>query len=145
MTETAELLRSSPLFEELSDDQLAWVSERAEEISVPAGTRLFEVGDRANGFFVLIEGELELRHRIDNHERVAIRGDTPGVWAGAIPIIDDAYAVTARLSKDSRLFRLQDHHMREMLTGGFPIARHLLMGVRAGTASFLFQVQEHGS
>jgi signal transduction histidine kinase len=142
-SDTGALLRSFPLFEELSDEQLAWLAGRVEEISVPAGTRLFEVGDPAKGFFVLIDGELELRHRIDNHERVAVRGSTPGVWAGAIPIIDDAYAVSARASKNSRLFRLEDRDMRDMLTNGFPIARHLLMGVRAGTASFLYQVQEH--
>ncbi len=141
--DTARLLSSYPLFEELNREQLAWLAGRVQELTVPAGTRLFEVGDRADGFFVLIEGELELRHRIGNHERVAIRGDTPGVWAGAIPIIDDTYVVTARVPRDSRLFRLTNDDMREMLTTGFPIARHLLMGVRAGTASFLFQVQEH--
>ncbi len=140
---TAELLHSFPLFEALSDAQLEWLAERAEEIAVPAGTRLFEDGAPAQGFFVLIEGELELRKRIDNHERVAVRGDTPGVWAGAVPVIDESYTTTARVPRDSRLFRISDEAMREMLDTGFPIARHLLMGVRAGTASYQSQFQEH--
>lgn len=142
-TETAKLLHSFPLFEALGDEQLEWLAVRVEEVSVPAGTRLFETGDPARSFFVLVDGELEIRHRIGNHERVGVRGDRPGVWAGAIPVIDDHHLSSARVTRDSRLFRISHDHMREMLTSGFPIARHLLMGVRAGTAEFQSQLQEH--
>ena len=143
MTVSPELLHGFPLFEELSDEQLEWLASRGEEITVPAGSRLFDDGSPVHSFFVLLEGEIELRKRIDDEERVSTRSAEPGVWAGAIPLVDDRYFVSALVTRDSRLFRVRDEYMREMLHRGFPIARHLLMGVRTGTARFQSQLQEH--
>jgi signal transduction histidine kinase len=134
--EAAALLRSYPVFEALSDEQLEWLAPRAEEVRVPAGTVLFREGDPPQDFWVLIEGELEIRKLIAGADRVATNNATPGVWAGSVPLVDTVHQMTARASRASRLFRISQDDMAAMLANGFPIARHLLLGVRAGTERF---------
>jgi len=134
--EAAALLGSYPVFEALSDEQLEWLAPRAEEVRVPAGTVLFREGDPPQDFWVLIEGELEIRKLIAGAERVATNNGTPGVWAGSVPLVDTVHQMTARASRASRLFRISQDDMAAMLANGFPIARHLLLGVRAGTERF---------
>ena len=138
-----ETLRRFAVFEDLSDEQLAWLAERGEEVSVEAGTRLFEEGDPVDSFYVLLEGELQLLKRIGVREQVAASSDQPGVWAGGIPLVDETHQVSARVGPPSRLFRTSDATMRQALASGFPLARHLLMGVRAGTERFQSQLQQH--
>ena len=49
-------LRAVAIFSELSDEDLAWVSERAHRVDVPIGTHLVSKGDVAYKFFGIIEG-----------------------------------------------------------------------------------------
>ena len=134
--EAGALLRSFPLFESLSEEQLAWLGPRAEEVSVDPGTVLFREGDPPESFWVLIEGEIEIRKLFGGVNRVAANNGTPGVWAGSVPMVDTVHQITARTPPASRLFRISQDDMAAMLANGFPIAPHLLMGVRAGTERF---------
>ncbi len=134
--EAGALLRSFPVFEALSDQQLEWLVPRAEVVSVDGGTVLFREGDPPESFWVLIEGEIEIRKLFGGVDRVAANNRTPGVWAGSVPMVDTVHQITARTPRASRLFRIDQDDMATMLTNGFPIAPHLLMGVRAGTERF---------
>ena len=135
-TEAADLLRSFPVFESLSDEQLEWLVPRADVVDVDAGTVLFREGDPPQEFWVLIEGEIEIQKLIGGANRVATNNATPGVWAGSVPLVDTVHQVTARTPCRSRLFRVSQDDMAAMLATGFPIATHLLLGVRAGTERF---------
>jgi signal transduction histidine kinase len=141
-SEAAALLRSYPVFEALSDEQLEWLVPRAEEVAVDGGTVLFREGDPPQHFWVLIEGELEIQKMIGGTNRVATNNATPGVWAGSVPLVDTVHQVTARVPRASRLFRLAQDDMAVMLATGFPIATHLLLGVRAGTERFQAELHQ---
>jgi signal transduction histidine kinase len=138
-----DVLRTLALFEDLSEEQLRWIAGQGEEVAVEAGTRLFEEGAPVEHFYVLLEGEVEVLKRIGLREQVALTSDRPGAWAGAIPVADETYQVGARASKRSRFFRTPDATMRRALASGFPLAKHLLLGVRAGTERFQSQLQQH--
>lgn len=129
-------LRTYPIFEALSDEQLAWLVPRTEEVEVPEGTILFREGDPPQHFWVLVEGELEIQKLIAGANRVVTTNSTPGVWAGSVPLVDTVHQITARAPRPSRLFRFRQDDMAAMLANGFPIATHLLLGVRAGTERF---------
>ena len=138
-----DVLRTFPLFEDLSEDQLRWLAAEGEEVAVEAGTRLFEEGKPVEHFYVLLEGEVEVLKRFGLREHVAITSAQPGAWVGAIPVVDEAYQVGARAGKPSRFFRLSNATMRHALMSGFPMAKHLLLGVRSGTERFQSQIQQH--
>ncbi|MDP8937974.1 MAG: ATP-binding protein [Actinomycetota bacterium] len=129
-------LRSYPIFQALSDEQLAWLVPRTEEVEVGGGTILFREGDPPEHFWVLVEGELEIQKLIGGANRVVATNSTPGVWAGSVPLVDTVHQITARAPRASRLFRFRQDDMAAMLANGFPIATHLLLGVRAGTERF---------
>ncbi len=52
----ADDLRRTFLFEALSDDQMAWLLERATEVQAPAGEQILSFTEPADALYVLIEG-----------------------------------------------------------------------------------------
>lgn len=64
-------LRSLPLFEGLSDDDLAPFAEQFQEFEIIAGSSLAKQDDFAYKFFIVLDGEVDV-HR--DFERVATLG-----------------------------------------------------------------------
>lgn len=63
MDETLDLsapLRQSPLFSALNDEQLARVVDAANVLSLETGEHLFEFGQPASHFFLLLSGQIKL-------------------------------------------------------------------------------------
>jgi CRP-like cAMP-binding protein len=58
-----ELLRKVPLFERVPRKELARVAALAAEVSYPQGVALLQEGSRDDGFFILLQGEVDVRHR----------------------------------------------------------------------------------
>jgi CRP/FNR family transcriptional regulator, cyclic AMP receptor protein len=58
-----ELLRAVPLFASCSKQELQQIARIADELDVPAGKVLIREGERGREFFVLIEGEVEVRRK----------------------------------------------------------------------------------
>jgi CRP-like cAMP-binding protein len=56
-----ELLRQVPLFAGCSKKELSEISTLADELSFPAGTKLIEEGRQGHEFFLLVEGEVDVR------------------------------------------------------------------------------------
>jgi CRP-like cAMP-binding protein len=82
----AELLRRAPLFAGLSKKELAQLSGIADELDLGAGRKLIAEGDRGREFFVLVEGEADVRkqgrklrtlHAGDFFGEIALVSDVP--------------------------------------------------------------------
>lgn len=56
-----ELLRQVPLFAACSKRELSEISTLADELSLPAGTTLIEEGRQGHEFFVLVDGDVDVR------------------------------------------------------------------------------------
>ena len=56
-----ELIKSVPLFSKLSKQGLEEVAHIADELDLPKGKQMAEEGDRGREFFVLLEGEAEVK------------------------------------------------------------------------------------
>lgn len=129
-------LRSTFLFETLSDDQLAWLSEHSTEITLEAAERFVAEGAPADALWVLIAGELQLTRTVAGREIVVETSDQPGTWAGWLPMFDDGSPVAGYVRRHSRMLRIPRGSVQHMLDHGFPIAPHLLAGVRMGIQTF---------
>ena len=57
-----ELLRKVPLFERVPRKELARVAALASEVSYPQGVALLHERSRDDGFFILLQGEVDVRH-----------------------------------------------------------------------------------
>ena len=55
-----ELLRQVPLFAGCSKKELGEISTLADELSLPAGTKLIEEGRQGHEFFLLVDGTVDV-------------------------------------------------------------------------------------
>ena len=92
-----DLLRKVPLFANLKEEDKVCI-EGTEEWRLAAGEMLFQEGERATHFFVLLEGEISaLKHGVVARNR-------PGAFFGEIPLLlGTPYVLAARAEGDSRL------------------------------------------
>ena len=92
------LLRKVPLFANLKDEDKVCIEE-TEERQLAAGEMLFQEGEQAKNFFVLLEGEISVSKK---HGVVA--RNRPGAFFGEIPLLlGTPYMLSARAECDCRL------------------------------------------
>ena len=131
---TPEELRTLFLFEQLSDDQLAWLAERGRVVEYSAGGTIHAEGAPASCFFVLLSGTLAMLSRVHGGEIELIRSDYRGSYTGAFDAylsergVPQLYAGTARAITDCRLFELPAADWGRAVREWFPMAAHLLEG-----------------
>ena len=77
-----ELLRDLPLFELCSKRDLRRIAALGEERTIDAGTELIREGEPGAEFFVVVEGEVEVRRR---GRRIARLGE--GSYVGEIALL----------------------------------------------------------
>jgi signal transduction histidine kinase len=75
-----EELRKIKTFEDLPDDQLAWLAQQGTEIRLQPGEVLTRAGDPADKMFVLVEGDVQFRR--DGSFVTTVR---PGAVTGMLP------------------------------------------------------------
>jgi signal transduction histidine kinase len=136
-TELKEELRSTFLFESLTDEQLDWLVERGTVEVHDAGTLVYNQGDLADSFYVLLEGEVELLKRLDGNDVVLTTSALPGSYAGAMRAFiqasqDESYVSSLRTVTRCRLFKLRAEDFSYALRTWFPMAVHLLDGMFLG-------------
>ena len=129
-------LRTCFLFEALTDEQLEWLADRGEVVSVHAGSAVYTEGDPATYFFVLLDGELQLTARSEGDDLVITTSSTRGVYGGAtrafVDVAPQVYPNGMRAVRDSRFFRLLAEDFATLLHRWFPMAVHLLDGLFVG-------------
>jgi len=79
-----DLIRKVPLFAGLAKRQLAQVASIADEIDLPQGKVLIGEGERGREFFILLEGEAEVRSK---GRKVATR--RAGEFFGEIALVSN--------------------------------------------------------
>ncbi len=77
------VLQRVPLFEGLSERQLAQVARLADEVDVPAGKQLATTGHVGREMFIIVKGEATVRTR----QKRAIRLG-PGDFVGEMSLLD---------------------------------------------------------
>jgi signal transduction histidine kinase len=130
-------LRSTFLFESLTDEQLDWLVEHGTVETHAAGVTVYTQGDLADSFYVLLEGEIELVKRMDGTDVVLSTTSQPGSYAGVMRAFisvsgAQSWASSLRTVRDSRLFRLSADDFAYVLQTWFPMAVHLLDGMFLG-------------
>jgi signal transduction histidine kinase len=133
---TIDELRDTFLFEAFSNDQLRWLADHAEEVAYPAGERFVTDGEPVEALWVLLDGEMQILRSLAGRETVMGSGSAPGTWAGWLPVFGEVSVVTARTLRPSRFARIPKATVQELLSGGYPVAMHLLQGITSGVQNF---------
>src|SRR5688500_6279370 len=82
---TPDELQTLFLFEDLGEDQLAWLAERSRVIEYPAGAVVRSEADPASCFFVLLQGTIAMSRRVQGGggELELFRSDYRGAYTGS--------------------------------------------------------------
>jgi CRP/FNR family transcriptional regulator, cyclic AMP receptor protein len=103
-------LKSIPLFQTISDDELSEIAPFAEEASVEAGTQLVREGDFSYEFFAIEDGQAEVTR---GGEHLADLG--PGDFFGEIGVLErDLRTASVVAKSDMRLLTLSGWDMKRM-------------------------------
>jgi signal transduction histidine kinase len=137
-------LRGIDLFAGLTDDQLAELASGGDEVSFGPGDVVFTEGDRADDWWVLLSGSLDLARKVGREDVVVARMDVPGRWAGGFRAWDDngIYMATGRGATPGRLLRLDAPQLRELVNHWFPLAGHLIGGLHSTARSIESTVRQ---
>src|SRR5437773_8141135 len=108
-----QTIRQMPLFAALKDDQVDCI-RYGEIIEVQPGTILVRENEPAEFFFLNLEGEVRISRQYDKQD-VLLGVNRPGMFMGEIPLLLDApWHAIVRVSKPTRLFRLNQENFWRM-------------------------------
>jgi signal transduction histidine kinase len=124
-------LRGLDLFEGLNDAQLTDLVAVGDEVSFGPGDELFRAGEHAEGWWVLLDGSVDLVRHVGREDVVVRTMDHPGVWAGGFRAWDEqgVYLATGRGALAGRMLRVPATALRDLTHVWFPLANHLLEGL----------------
>ena len=114
MAEVLELLRKSPVFSDLPDDQIAWFLGRAQEMPLKAGELYARQGAPADAMFVLLEGEFQWRG--DFSGETFVRDLGAGEVTGLLPFSRmKIFSLSGRALTDARVLRFPAAMLPELV------------------------------
>jgi signal transduction histidine kinase len=122
-----DVLRRVPLFKELPEDKLAWISDHGEELRLEPGSRIATQGDPPDGFYVVLEGETEWTRRAGGQDVFVVKLGEGAIFAELILVLDAPYPTTGRAVTPVRLLKLDVPSFWEMLR----ICPEVLRGILA--------------
>ena len=114
MAEVLELLRKSPVFTDLPDDQIAWFLGQAQEMPLKAGELYARQGAPADAMFVLLEGEFQWRG--DFSGETFVRDLGAGEVTGLLPFSRmKIFSLSGRALTDARVLRFPAAMLPELV------------------------------
>jgi signal transduction histidine kinase len=130
-------LKTLFLFEALEEDQLEWLSERGRVEVRSGGTSVYEEGEDATCFFVLLTGTLSMLRRVEDTEVETVRTNQRGVYSGATQAFVRTpdtwrYPNSVRAVTDCEFWVIDGTDFGEKVRVWFPMAMHLLEGLMVG-------------
>ncbi|WP_327434247.1 ATP-binding protein [Streptomyces sp. NBC_01236] len=125
------------LFEKLNTEQLERLCREGRVELFEPGF-IYQEGEPATCFFVLLEGTIVMSRRVGGDEVEISRTSQRGVYAGAMQAYLDgssqaSYKGSARVTEPSRFFILPAETFASILRDWFPMAVHLLEGMFFGS------------
>jgi signal transduction histidine kinase len=134
---TPDELRGLFLFEDLDEQQLAWVADNGDVVDCPAGAEVSVEGEPAECFFVLLEGTMSMVRLVGGSEVETVRTSHRGVYSGAVQFyfgdrLEQRYPATVRAVTDCRFLALPAQPFAAVFRTWYPMAVHLLEGMFVG-------------
>jgi len=109
-------LASHEIFQMLRPEQVDAISSAAEEISLKPGDVVFHQGERADHFFVVLEGQVALRLGRPGGVSVLIDEATPGATFGSCVCLQiDTYSLSAQCTAPTRLLKIKAATLKKLM------------------------------
>lgn len=139
-----QILSRLPLFQELTPEQIAALETACRERRLGKGEMLFQKGDPAKGFFVVVFGQIKLAFPSSqgNEKVVQILGPRQS-FGEAVMFMDRPYPVFAEGLVDSLLLHIASATVFELLERDPLFARRMLAGLSLRLHSLVHDVETY--
>jgi signal transduction histidine kinase len=123
---TADRLRDLAVLASVDDEELARLAAAGRERRLAAGEFLFQQGDRATAFHVVLDGQLETTREVAG-EQVLLMNHGAGGFLGAMALLTEtAYRGSTFAVDDTVLFELDGEELRRLAFAHPPLLRQFL-------------------
>ncbi|MHB1429664.1 MAG: Crp/Fnr family transcriptional regulator [Rhodocyclaceae bacterium] len=138
------LLLRLPLFHALTPEQIAHVSTHTRSKRLPKGEMLFQKGDIAHGFYVIVFGQVKLAFPSSsgNEKVVEIIGPKQSFGEAAL-FAQRPYPVFAQAIADTLLQHIARDAIFELLETDISFARHMLAGLAMRMHALIHDVESY--
>ncbi len=142
-----DFLRGISFFEELSDTDILSISKYCTAKVIQPGQILFNEGDPADMFYIIMSGEVEVwkAYETDDEDLLAVHGH--GKLFGEMALIDNLpRSATVKTRTHTKLLQIGEHDFQNMIrensSVAFSIVRSLSSMVRKSNETFLEDLKE---
>jgi CRP-like cAMP-binding protein len=141
---SAQIVGRLALFQELTADQAHGIIAEARERHLSKGELLFQKGDRARGFFVIVAGQIKLAFPSVHGSEKVVEILGPGQSFGeALMFMDRPYPVFAEAVIDSVLVEVPSQPVIELLRKDPAFAQAMLAGLAKRLHSLVQDVESY--
>ncbi|MEJ2189169.1 MAG: cyclic nucleotide-binding domain-containing protein [Acidobacteriota bacterium] len=113
--QTAQLT-SHEVFQFLRPEQINAISSAAEELSLKSGDVVFERGEPAEGFVVVLEGQVALRLPRPEGVNLLINEVTVGgIFGSCVCFQINTYTLSATCSTDARILKIEASTLKKLM------------------------------
>jgi len=138
------LLTRLPLFQELSPEQIGRIAAKAHAHRLAKGEVLFHQGEPAQGFFVVVSGQIKLAFAsAQGSEKVVEIVGPRQSFGEAVMFMGRAYPVLAQALADTFLLQIPQQPVFELLGSDVTFARAMLAGLSRRLHSLVADVEAY--
>lgn len=123
-------LARAPAFRETSPEEIDRIARTCREIHAPKGTTIFQKGDPANGFYLVVNGQLKLTFLSQSGAEKIMEIISSGQTFGeAVMFLEKPYPVYARTLADTLLIHVSKTAVFEEIARNRAFALKMLAGL----------------
>jgi CRP-like cAMP-binding protein len=120
------------MFSELQSAQIEQLVSGTRALDVPRGGTLFNRGDRAHGFYLLLEGQVKLGVISPQGDEKVIGLIQPGQSFGeAVLFLERSFPIYAQTTLDSKVLLITRDAIFNILDNDVTVVRRMLAGISA--------------
>lgn len=124
------LLSQAPLFNGLSQGEMARIARGVREFQIERGGILFHRGDACSGFHLILSGQVKLAFTSSEGNEKVVEILRPGQTFGeAVMFMDKPYVVMAQALTEARLLHIGKQVFFEELAGDPSFCRKIIAGL----------------
>ncbi|MGB2833496.1 MAG: Crp/Fnr family transcriptional regulator [Methylotenera sp.] len=128
----AQKLTGFYMFSELQSSQIEFLANGTRIIEVARGGTLFNRGDRAHGFYLLLEGQIKLGIISPQGDEKVIGLIQPGESFGeAVLFLERTFPIYAQATLDSKVLLITRDAIFDILDNDVTVVRRMLAGISA--------------
>lgn len=131
-SQIAQKLSGFYMFSELQPSQIELLANGTRLVDIPRGGTLFNRGDKAHGFYLLLEGQIKLGVISPQGDEKVIGLIQPGESFGeAVLFLERSFPVYAQTTLDSKVLLITREAIFDILDNDVTVVRRMLAAISA--------------